>query len=147
METAPPADAPRILATIHIGASAISMLVFEEDDPSKTIEFLEQPFPLARDVFRDGQVSRATTERAQPAGPTPRQPMLLLHHGHRRPPRRRRHQFLASSPFSAWLSSRIWTPLGAKSSSMPASLSIAGQPSYRVRHRDPGRSHTAKLSA
>jgi len=64
METAPPADAPRILATIHIGASAISMLVFEEDDPSKTIEFLEQPFPLARDVFRDGQVSRATTERA-----------------------------------------------------------------------------------
>jgi exopolyphosphatase/guanosine-5'-triphosphate,3'-diphosphate pyrophosphatase len=65
----PPAP-PAILASIHIGASAISMLVTDhsqvksDDDEPISIEFLEQPLPLARDVFSRGRVERETTERA-----------------------------------------------------------------------------------
>jgi exopolyphosphatase/guanosine-5'-triphosphate,3'-diphosphate pyrophosphatase len=59
-------EPPDICATIHIGASSVSMLVVhagaDESDPP--LEFLEQPLPLARDIFREGAVSRSTTERA-----------------------------------------------------------------------------------
>ena len=64
MEEPPSPSLPGIDATIHLGASSISMLVFEREDPSRIIEFLEQPFPLARDVFSEGRVGRTTTERA-----------------------------------------------------------------------------------
>ena len=43
----------------------------------------------------------------QPAGTAPRQPMLLLDDRHRLPSHRRRHQFFASRPLSAWLSSIV----------------------------------------
>src|SRR5215207_3179347 len=43
----------------------------------------------------------------QPAGAASREPVLLLDRRHRLPSRRRRHQFFASSPLSAWLSSIV----------------------------------------
>ncbi|MDA0767943.1 MAG: HD domain-containing protein [Verrucomicrobia bacterium] len=68
MDPAPPLVPPRLQATIHIGASSISMLVVSSENPAgtppETIEFMEQPFPLARDIFRVGKVTRPTTERA-----------------------------------------------------------------------------------
>ena len=67
MDSSPPSG-PDLRATIHIGASAISMLISEAGDPDdgqeNALEFLEKPLPLARDVYRRGRVSRATTEHA-----------------------------------------------------------------------------------
>ena len=62
----PDTPAPGSLITaIHVGASSVSMLVAETqpDGTHKAVDFLEQPAPLARDVFRDGMVSAETTER------------------------------------------------------------------------------------
>ncbi|HJM65165.1 MAG: hypothetical protein CMN05_06610 [Roseibacillus sp.] len=67
MESAP-ASGPDLQATIHIGASAVSMLLShpgnEEGTPGEQIEFLEKPLPLARDIFRHGRINRSTTEHA-----------------------------------------------------------------------------------
>ncbi len=67
MESAP-TSGPELQATIHIGASAISMLLShpgnEEGIPGEQIEFLEKPLPLARDIFRHGRIKRSTTEHA-----------------------------------------------------------------------------------
>jgi exopolyphosphatase/guanosine-5'-triphosphate,3'-diphosphate pyrophosphatase len=54
------------LATaLHIGASSVSMMVGEpiQDGNFHTVDFLEQPAPLARDIFRSGHVAADTTER------------------------------------------------------------------------------------
>jgi exopolyphosphatase/guanosine-5'-triphosphate,3'-diphosphate pyrophosphatase len=54
------------LATaLHIGASSVSMMVAERtsDGALVPIDFLEQPTPIARDIFRQGSVSLSTTER------------------------------------------------------------------------------------
>lgn len=50
---------------LHIGASSVSMMVAERDDKGRLIpiDFLEQPAPLASEIFRDGKVSQSTTER------------------------------------------------------------------------------------
>jgi exopolyphosphatase/guanosine-5'-triphosphate,3'-diphosphate pyrophosphatase len=61
-----PAPEPGALATaLHIGASSVSMMVAERaaDGTLAPIDFLEQPAPLARDIFRQGTVSLSTTER------------------------------------------------------------------------------------
>ena len=53
-------------ALIHIGANAISMVVVETDESSGELEImdlLEQPLPLAEDIFNDGVISRGTIER------------------------------------------------------------------------------------
>lgn len=54
-------------AMINIGPSAVSMIVFEAKDEANTpielLEMLEQPLPLAADIFRDGLLSRGTIER------------------------------------------------------------------------------------
>lgn len=66
MSSAPPADASGPLATaIHVGASAVSLLIAEKqaNGSYRAVDFLEQPAPLARDVFRHGVVSAETTER------------------------------------------------------------------------------------
>ena len=66
MSSAPPAAAAGSLATaIHVGASSVSMLVAEilPNGTHRAVDFLEQPAPLARDVFRHGSVSAETTER------------------------------------------------------------------------------------
>ncbi len=57
--------AENLLTALHIGASSVSMMVAERaDDGSLTpVDFLEQPAPLARDIFRNGVVSASTTER------------------------------------------------------------------------------------
>jgi exopolyphosphatase/guanosine-5'-triphosphate,3'-diphosphate pyrophosphatase len=65
-KSAKPPPAPESLATaLHIGASSVSMMVAERSaDGSVTpIDFLEQPAPVARDIFRQGSVSLSTTER------------------------------------------------------------------------------------
>ncbi|MBC8126707.1 MAG: HD domain-containing protein [Gloeobacteraceae cyanobacterium ES-bin-144] len=50
---------------IHVGASSVSMLVAEcsSNGALRPIDFLEQPAPVARDIFRQGSVSLSTTER------------------------------------------------------------------------------------
>lgn len=50
---------------LHIGASSVSMMVAERraDGSLAPVDFLEQPAPLASDIFRQGTVSLATTER------------------------------------------------------------------------------------
>ncbi len=54
-------------AVVHLGASAVSMTVVEysPDRPSspEVLEMLEQPLPMAEDVFRNGELSRPTIER------------------------------------------------------------------------------------
>ncbi|RYD63996.1 MAG: HD domain-containing protein [Verrucomicrobiaceae bacterium] len=66
MPATPVSDATGSLVTaIHVGASSVSMMVAETqpDGTHKAVDFLEQPAPLARDVFRHGKVSAETTER------------------------------------------------------------------------------------
>ncbi|WP_035606445.1 HD domain-containing protein [Haloferula sp. BvORR071] len=61
-----PADASGSLATaIHVGAGSVSLLVAEPtgNGTYRAVDFLEQPAPLARDVFRHGHISAETTER------------------------------------------------------------------------------------
>ena len=59
------AVAENLFTALHIGASSVSMMVAEKaDDGSITpVDFLEQPAPVARDIFRNGNVSASTTER------------------------------------------------------------------------------------
>jgi exopolyphosphatase / guanosine-5'-triphosphate,3'-diphosphate pyrophosphatase len=54
-----------LVTALHIGASSVSMMVAERsaDGALTPIDFMEQPAPLARDIFRQGSVSLATTER------------------------------------------------------------------------------------
>lgn len=60
-----PAPDPSLQASIHIGASSISLLVAEthsvsEDAPG---DFLEQSIPLAHDIYQRGSIRRSTIER------------------------------------------------------------------------------------
>ncbi|MCX6875763.1 MAG: HD domain-containing protein [Verrucomicrobia bacterium] len=52
-------------SALHVGASSVSMMVAERnpDGTLVPVDFLEQPAPIARDIFRLGSVSQATTER------------------------------------------------------------------------------------
>lgn len=54
-----------LVTALHIGASSVSMMVAERaaDGTLTPIDFLEQPAPVARDIFRQGSVSLMTTER------------------------------------------------------------------------------------
>ena len=54
-----------LFTALHIGASSVSMMVAEreEDGCITPVDFLEQPAPVARDIFRNGVVSASTTER------------------------------------------------------------------------------------
>jgi exopolyphosphatase / guanosine-5'-triphosphate,3'-diphosphate pyrophosphatase len=58
-------DAGPPQVALHIGAGSVSMLVAERraDGSLEMIDFLEQPAPLASDIFRVGAVSLQTTER------------------------------------------------------------------------------------
>jgi exopolyphosphatase / guanosine-5'-triphosphate,3'-diphosphate pyrophosphatase len=60
-----PADPATILTALHIGASSVSIIIAERNENGKLtpIDFLEQPAPLAQDVFGGNVVSNATTER------------------------------------------------------------------------------------
>jgi exopolyphosphatase/guanosine-5'-triphosphate,3'-diphosphate pyrophosphatase len=61
----PAAAADSLATALHIGASSVSMMVAERraDGTLVPIDFLEQPAPVARDIFRQGSVSLSTTER------------------------------------------------------------------------------------
>jgi exopolyphosphatase/guanosine-5'-triphosphate,3'-diphosphate pyrophosphatase len=68
MDTDEPAESPTppiCMVALHIGAGAVSMLIAEPDGEGglKTVDFLEQPAPVARDVFRFGRIGGETTER------------------------------------------------------------------------------------
>ncbi len=58
-------DAGNLLTALHIGASSVSMMVAEKsaDGTLVPVDFLEQPAPVARDIFRNGPVGAQTTER------------------------------------------------------------------------------------
>ncbi|MCH7225588.1 HD domain-containing protein [Haloferula sp. A504] len=60
-----PISAVAPVTAVHIGASSVSMLVAQkgEDGRYTPVDFLEQPAPLARDIFRHGSIGRETTER------------------------------------------------------------------------------------
>jgi exopolyphosphatase / guanosine-5'-triphosphate,3'-diphosphate pyrophosphatase len=57
--------AENLFTALHIGACSVSMMVAEraEDGSIIPIDFLEQPAPVARDIFRAGSVTPSTTER------------------------------------------------------------------------------------
>lgn len=56
---------PSLVTALHIGAGSVSLMVatIDPDGTLRPIDFLEQPAPLARDIFRSGDVSATTTER------------------------------------------------------------------------------------
>lgn len=52
-------------AIIFIGPSAIMMMVSEQSEgKARIVDLLTQPFPLARDIFRLGRISRHTMDRS-----------------------------------------------------------------------------------
>ena len=61
----PPRPVVRASTALHVGASSVSLLVADVDAVGLVhpIDFLVQPCPLARDIFRRGEISQATTER------------------------------------------------------------------------------------
>ncbi len=54
-----------LCATIHVGASSISMLItnHSESGVSSEVDFLEQSAPIAPEIFSKGKISRATIEK------------------------------------------------------------------------------------
>ena len=57
-------SAPQYNISIHIGANTFSLLISElKNNTWSEVEYLEQPIPLARDVFRHNRVKRDTIER------------------------------------------------------------------------------------
>lgn len=61
----PLSDPSRLATALHIGASSVSMIIAEREENGTLtpIDFLEQPAPLAQDVFGGNVVSNSTTER------------------------------------------------------------------------------------
>jgi exopolyphosphatase / guanosine-5'-triphosphate,3'-diphosphate pyrophosphatase len=53
-------------AVIHFGATSVTLLVGERDESGSfsTLDYLEKPLALARDIFRSGMVSRPIIEQA-----------------------------------------------------------------------------------
>jgi len=57
-------NSPQYVVSIHLGASAFSLLISQLiGEKSEQIEYLEQPIPLARDIFSAERVRRDTIER------------------------------------------------------------------------------------
>lgn len=50
-------------ALIYLGASSLSLMIADSSRDFETVDFLMQPLPLARDIFRDEKVTRPTIER------------------------------------------------------------------------------------
>lgn len=57
---------PECLALIHIGATSITLLIGELNEEGRfaTLDHLERPLPLARDIFRSGMITRPVIEQA-----------------------------------------------------------------------------------
>jgi len=56
---------PQYVVSIHLGANSLSLLVTQNlGETSEQLEYLEQPIPLARDIFGSGRVKRETIERS-----------------------------------------------------------------------------------
>lgn len=62
--TKPPHQQPTVRATIHIGASSVSLLIsnLHSDGSDTEIDFLEQSIPIAHDIFSNGKLTRTTVE-------------------------------------------------------------------------------------
>ncbi len=57
-------NSPQYVVSIHLGASAFSLLISQLiGEKSEQVEYLEQPVPLARDIFSSERVRRDTIER------------------------------------------------------------------------------------
>ena len=50
-------------ALIYLGASSLSLLIADASRDFEMVDFLMQPLPIARDIFRDEKVTRPTVER------------------------------------------------------------------------------------
>lgn len=57
-------NSQNLCAVIYMGASSLSLLIADKSCEYSMVDFLMQPLPLARDIFRDGNISRATIERS-----------------------------------------------------------------------------------
>ncbi len=61
------APTPPLMATevavIYVGAASVSMIIGERGERERP-EHFDKPLPLARDIFRDGTISRRTSEQA-----------------------------------------------------------------------------------
>lgn len=57
---------PDTAAIIQFGATSVTLLVGEKDASGNfsTLDYLEKPLPLARDIFRNGMVTRPVMEQA-----------------------------------------------------------------------------------
>lgn len=54
---------PEYIVSIHLGANSLSLLVTQKvGEESEQLEYLEQPIPLARDIFSASKVRRETIE-------------------------------------------------------------------------------------
>lgn len=53
-------------AVVHFGATSVTLLIGEKDTTGvvSILDYLEKPLPLARDIFRNGVVSRPVMEQA-----------------------------------------------------------------------------------
>jgi exopolyphosphatase/guanosine-5'-triphosphate,3'-diphosphate pyrophosphatase len=66
-------DAPTIAASsveravIYVGPTSASLLIGSGQDKWTTLEHLDRPLPIARDVFRSGTITRQTVEQATDA--------------------------------------------------------------------------------
>ncbi len=60
-----PPDGGILETALHIGAGSVSMMIAQRNAAGTLapVDFLEQPAPLARDIFRLGNVNAHTTER------------------------------------------------------------------------------------
>ncbi len=59
----PAVENVELTASIHFGANSTSLLIAERGDSPRVLDFLEQPAPIGRDIFRKGRVTRSTVER------------------------------------------------------------------------------------
>lgn len=61
----PPAPPPNLLSALHIGAASVSLMIAERraNGTIRPLDFLEKPAPVARDIFRSGELHRSTIEQ------------------------------------------------------------------------------------
>lgn len=60
-----PSSPATLLSALHVGASSVSLMIAEReaDGTINPVDFLEKPAPIARDIFRSGNIHPSTTEQ------------------------------------------------------------------------------------
>ncbi len=54
-------------AVIYVGPTSVSLIIGSDADKWTTLDHLDKPLPIARDVFRSGAITRSTVEQATDA--------------------------------------------------------------------------------